>query len=275
MVTFTLQDLNRIYGPFVVTKDVIGNRYLLSMTCYTTIGTFHAETSQHIRWCIRTGKDKHFQVLPLQEKPNEEIFKTSFGIKFKSSVLYQLSKSLRNVEIICETNFSSDCGFGSVQERVFLNNDTHDCNWTISSNRSSTQFYLGIGGMVIGGTLIFLAVLIFVKTWNNGGNKEMYKEDNSASNEGPRCVNSIKPSSKESEIPIQNVHQQQSQEQLLEEMMLPTGESSAVLNTDRVQCESMYSHINADIYDLVSYSKTEDHIYQKQEVVLKQVETNE
>ncbi|XP_062604856.1 uncharacterized protein LOC134266654 [Saccostrea cucullata] len=96
--TITLQaqeELNSIHGPFVMTKDVIGHRSLLSITCYTTTGTFHAETSKHIRWCIRTVKDKHFKILPLQEEPNEEIFKTSFGINSRAVFFINCQKTLK------------------------------------------------------------------------------------------------------------------------------------------------------------------------------------
>lgn len=95
---------------------------------------------QDIRWCIRKENDTRYVSLPLQERPNGEAFNTSLGRKLTSVVLYQLLKSDRNVEIICETNYSETCGSGALRGSAVFNEDPMEKMTNTSFNSITCKY---------------------------------------------------------------------------------------------------------------------------------------
>lgn len=71
-----------------------------------------------------------FKHLPLQEHPNEVAVSTSFGANLESIAVFHISQNDKNLEIICETNYSENCGSGTIRKGIFLNTGKSKCNRT-------------------------------------------------------------------------------------------------------------------------------------------------
>ncbi|XP_056016131.1 uncharacterized protein LOC125675550 isoform X2 [Ostrea edulis] len=174
-----------IHGPETVTTDESEDRVLLSMTCDAMTNLDNSTDVADIRWCIRKENDTRYVSLPLQERPNGEAFNTSLGRKLTSVVLYQLLKSDRNVEIICETNYSETCGSGALRGSAVFNEDPMEkmTNTSFNSITSAaadvvcdvSYVYVATAMMVVGVASLIAGVIACCKV------KQRVKSDNSSS----------------------------------------------------------------------------------------------
>ncbi|XP_056016136.1 uncharacterized protein LOC130053256 isoform X2 [Ostrea edulis] len=250
-----------IHGPETVTTDESEDRVLLSMTCDAMTNLDNSTDVADIRWCIRKENDTRYVSLPLQERPNGEAFNTSLGRKLTSVVLYQLLKSDRNVEIICETNYSETCGSGALRGSAVFNEDPMEkmTNTSFNSITSAaadvvcdvSYVYVATAMMVVGVASLIAGVIACCKV------KQRVKSDNSSSTldvlSAKRYDVQMTPTA------MRNLEGQgKQQEQFYENRLVETKQGSKQV------CELNETYIDAagEMYEALNENVQEPHIYE-------------